>query len=114
MINDRALMIVYHTGQSEADFEEAESALYLAIDLGAAQLDALPGGTTQAEREGLEQAVGDAWENLAYLDIVRRKRFDRAPQFLDKSVRYWPYEAGRNGAAMLRELLQRHAIETPQ
>ncbi|MFQ5748792.1 MAG: hypothetical protein ACE5H3_04955, partial [Planctomycetota bacterium] len=70
LINDRALIAVYYL-PDEKLFPEAERELQRAIRIGTARLKELPENVTQPKRRALEEAVGDAWENLAYLDLVR-------------------------------------------
>lgn len=89
VINDWALIAVYYLDQH---WELAEQTLRKAIDLGGRQLAELPAETSATDRQNLEEAVGDAWENLAYLDVMRRQRLDQAPAYLEESVKYFPYQ----------------------
>ena len=53
----------------------------------------------------LDMAIGDAWENLAYLDLMRYQRTDRAPGFLEQSSQHFPWQ-NRGGVQMLRGVLE--------
>ena len=103
-VNDRALIAVYYLGPET--WEEAEAELHRAIRLGEEALASLPADVTEEERKTLEEAVGDAWENLAWLDVMRRRRLDRAEDYLEQSVKYYP-GADRQGVARLRLEIQR-------
>ncbi len=109
LINDRALIAVYYL-PDEKLFPEAERELHKAIRIGTAKLKELPENVTEEKRHALEEAVGDAWENLAYLDLVRRRQADRAEGYLDESVKYYPYKA-RGGVLRLRRVLE--DLKTP-
>ncbi|KAA3607084.1 MAG: hypothetical protein DWQ01_15375 [Planctomycetota bacterium] len=104
LINDRALISVYYLDHS---WELAERELHRAIEVGVPALQALPAETSLDDRQNAEEAVGDAWENLAYLDVVRRGRLDRAEEFLANSVAYFPYEEGREGVRRIRQAMDR-------
>jgi tetratricopeptide (TPR) repeat protein len=98
-VNDTALMLVYHL---ERDYDEAETLFRRAIDLGAQRLAALPADAERSQREALEEAVGDAWQNLAVLYKERLQRpFADYRTFCEESVKFFPY-ARREAAAMLR------------
>jgi hypothetical protein len=101
LINDRALIAVYYLDEHH-DFAEQE--LHRAIEVGSRRLAELGANVPETERRGLDEAVGDAWENLAYLQLVRRHRSDRVEEFLDESAKHYPF-ARRDGVARLREQL---------
>ena len=101
IVNDRALISVYYLDE-HWDFAEQE--LHRSIDLGSAQLAEMGEDVPAGERQDLEEAVGDAWENLAYLSLVRRGEIGEAPRYLDESVKYFPYE-NRGGVRRLRATL---------
>ena len=105
LVNDRALIAVYYLDEHH---DLAEQELHRAIEVGQAQLDALPADVDPAVRQSLDEAVGDAWENLAYLDVIRRQRGDRAPRFLAESVQHFPFE-DRLGVRRIQEALERLA-----
>jgi tetratricopeptide (TPR) repeat protein len=97
--NDCGLMLIYHLHR---DYDQAKRRFERAIAIGQAQLDALPTDTDQRERERLEEAVGDAWQNLAVLaQQIEKQPFAAYEQFCRNAVRYYPYQR-REAAAMLR------------
>lgn len=105
LVNDRALIAVYHLDAEEI-LAEAEQELHRATRLGAAQLAELSPDVPERERRDLDEAVGDAWENLAYLDVMRRKRTDRAESFLEQAIQHYPFEQ-RAGAQAIRQEMER-------
>lgn len=109
LINDRALIAVYYLDEH---WDLAESELHRAIRVGETALENLPENVTAGERRAAEEAVGDAWENLAYLDVMRRQRVDRAEGYLENSVRYFPYRA-RAGVARIRAAMESLGAESP-
>ena len=102
IVNDRALIAVYYLDE-HWDFAEQE--LHRSIDLGTAQLAELGEDVPAAERRTLEEAVGDAWENLAYLALERRGVIADSPRYLAESVKYFPYER-RGGVRALHAKLE--------
>ena len=97
--NDCGLMLIYHLNR---DFDHARALFERAIAVGQPQLDALPADAPKDERNFLEEAVGDAWQNIAVL-MVRHlnKPFAEVKPFLDKAVTYYPYKQ-REAARMLQ------------
>lgn len=100
IVNDCGLMLVYHLGR---DFDHARALFERAITLGEAQLAALPSGADAAAREPIEEAVGDAYQNIAVL----LRDHQKAPlatwrPFCEKAVKYFPYQR-REAARFLRE-----------
>jgi len=108
LVNDRALISVYYL---DHDHELAESELHRAIRLGVEDLAKLPEDVTEEERHRKEEAVGDAWENLAYLDVMRRGRVDRAEDYLTESVNYYPYGLRRGVQTLRREMARLRAAQ---
>ncbi|MCA8976611.1 MAG: hypothetical protein KDC98_17960 [Planctomycetes bacterium] len=98
--NDCGLMLIYHLGR---DFDRARECFDRAIAVGQAQLDAMPDDADQRDRELLEEAVGDAWQNIAVLmkDHLGKPFADYEP-FCTSAVRFYPYQR-RAAAAMLRD-----------
>lgn len=97
--NDCGLMLIYHLHR---DFGRAEALFVKAIEIGTRQLEALPGDTAARDRELLEEAVGDAWQNRAVLARNHlHKPFAEYRAFCTEAVRYYPYER-RTAAALLR------------
>ncbi len=103
IVNDCGLMLLYHL---DRDLDRARSLFDRAIAVGKAKLEAL-GNTAPAEdRQGIEEAIGDALQNIAVL--LREKKgapFAEYRSFCEESVRYFPYEQ-REAARMLREAEQ--------
>lgn len=99
IVNDCGLMLIYHLNR---DFGRARELFERAIAVGQPQLDAMPADADRRERELLEEAIGDAWQNIAVL--LRRhqgKPFAEYREYCEKAVRYYPYER-RAAAALLR------------
>lgn len=99
IVNDCGLMLIYHLHR---DFDRARALFERAIEIGEAQLAELPADTPQQERELLEEAVGDAWQNIAVLLATQLNRpFAEYQRFCEQAVRFYPYQR-REAAAMLR------------
>ncbi|MCK5942866.1 MAG: hypothetical protein KAI24_12895, partial [Planctomycetes bacterium] len=99
IVNDCGLMLIYHL---DRDFDRARELFERAIEIGTAQLEELPEDTPARERELLEEAVGDAWQNIAVLLREHRKApFEDYKEFCEKAVKYFPYQR-REAAALLR------------
>lgn len=111
LVNDRALIAVYYLAGDE-HHELAEQELHRATRLGQEQLAQLAEDVPERERRLLDEAVGDAWENLAYLDVVRRQRLDRAEGFLAEAVKHYPFES-RPGVTGIRAEIDRLRSENP-
>jgi hypothetical protein len=98
-VNDCGLMLIYHLHR---DFDRARELFDRAIELGTAQLAALPPEADPRERERLEEAVGDAWQNIAVLLREHRgEPFAAYRPFCEQAIRYYPYQR-REAAALLR------------
>jgi tetratricopeptide (TPR) repeat protein len=102
ILNDRALIAVYYLDE-HWDFAERE--LHRAIEVGTRQLAEMPPDVPGSERRYVDEAVGDAWENLAYLRLVRRRQTEGVEDFLRRSSEHYPFER-RAGVARLREALE--------
>ncbi len=99
IVNDTGLMLIYHL---DRDFDRARALFERAIELGNAQLAALPAAGDQRERERLEEAVGDAYQNVAVLLKEQLQRpFAEYRTFCEQAVKYYPYQR-REAAALLR------------
>lgn len=99
IVNDCGLMLIYHL---DRDFERARECFDQAIKLGTAQLAALPEDTPARERELLEEAVGDAWQNIAVLLREHQQAsFEDYKEYCEQAVKYFPYQR-REAAALLR------------
>jgi Flp pilus assembly protein TadD len=98
IVNDCGLMLVYHLRR---DYDRARALFEKAIELGEAELAALPADAADTQRNFLEEAVGDAWQNIAVLLRQQDKPRDAWAPFCEKAVKYYPYQ-NRQAAAMLR------------
>ena len=98
IINDCGLMLIYHLNR---DFDRARECFDLAIEIGQPQLDALPEDASRQERNDLEEAVGDAWQNIAVLMEQHLDRpYEEYEPFCRKAIEYYPYRQ-RQAARML-------------
>ena len=109
VVNDRALIAVYYRDE---DHDLAEQELHRSIALGTAALAEMDENVPQAEHEYVDMAVGDAWENLAYLYLVRRGEIGESEHFLRQSVQHFPFEE-RTGVQRLRVVLAELRKENP-
>jgi tetratricopeptide (TPR) repeat protein len=98
-------MLIYHLNR---DFDRARELFDRAITIGQAQLDALPrreheDSARALERERMEEAVGDAYQNIAVLLKEHLKQpFEAYRPFCENAVRYYPYQR-REAASLLRK-----------
>ncbi len=96
--NDCGLMLIYHLNR---DFDHARELFDRAIAAGQLQLDTLPADASVDDRNFLEEAVGDAWQNIGVLMSRHLHRpFAEMKPFLDKAITYYPYRQ-REAARML-------------
>ncbi|HEB53403.1 MAG TPA: hypothetical protein ENI87_09135 [bacterium] len=99
IVNDCGLMLIYHLNR---DFDRARELFDRAISIGTAQLDEMPADTDRRERERLEEAVGDAYQNIAVLLREHLHRpFAEYKPFCEQAIQYYPYKR-REAAALLR------------
>ncbi len=98
IVNDCGLMLIYHLHR---DLDIAKKHFERAIELGDEQLARLPADATQGARNFLEEAVGDAWQNLGVLARQQGKAFDEYKDTLEKAILYYPYQR-RTAAQLLR------------
>jgi tetratricopeptide (TPR) repeat protein len=98
IVNDCGLMLVYHLHR---DYERARELFDAAIAIGERQLAELSEDTPEDARHSLEEAVGDAYQNIAVLMRAQEKAFDDYEPFLRKAVAFYPYQQ-RQAALLLR------------
>jgi hypothetical protein len=99
IVNDCGLMLIYHL---DRDFDRARALFEQAIAVGQPQIDALGADADVDSRNLLEEAVGDAWQNIAVLMARHLHRpFADYKEFCEKAVRYYPYQR-RAAAHMLQ------------
>ncbi len=108
ILNDCALILVYHLGEK---LDYAEKLFRKAIRLGTASLKEKEeaGTLTEEERKFLEEAVGDAWQNLGLLYQRYRKDPEKALACYRKAVGYYPYtrRAAARAVRRLEKVLQK-------
>lgn len=98
IVNDCGLMLIYHLNR---DFDNARALFEQAIKVGQSELDALPAKASAEQRQFLEEAIGDAWQNIGVLMSRHLHRpFDQVKPFLQKAVTFYPKEE-REAAHML-------------
>ena len=102
ILNDCALIQVYHLGEK---LDLAERLFRKAIRLGEASLKEKEeaGALTEEDRKFLEEAVGDAWQNLGLLYQRYKKEPKKALTYYRKALAYYPYTR-RSAAAAVRRL----------
>ena len=98
IVNDCGLMLIYHLHR---DLDVAKQHFDRAIELGEDQLARLPADASDGERHFLEEAVGDAYQNLGILARQQGKPFSDYKAVLEKAVRFYPYQR-RTAAQLLR------------
>jgi len=99
IVNDCGLMLIYHLNR---DFDRARMMFDRAIEIGSEQLAAMPQDADIGERQTLEEAVGDAWQNIAVMLREHQKAsFPAYKRFCEEAVKYYPYQR-REAAALLR------------
>ncbi|MEZ5965647.1 MAG: tetratricopeptide repeat protein [Planctomycetota bacterium] len=108
IVNDCGLMLVYHLHR---DLDQAKAMFERAIALGESQLAALPADATDEQRQFLEEAVGDAYQNLGVMARQQGKPFAEYRATLEQSVRFYPHQ--RRSAAQLLRTQGAHAEGLP-
>ena len=99
IVNDCGLMLIYYLNR---DLDNARQLCERAIEIGTAQLAEMPEDVAQRDRHLLEEAVGDAWQNIAVLLRTHKKApFEDYQRFCEEAVKFYPYQR-REAAAMLR------------
>jgi hypothetical protein len=90
IVNDCGLMLIYHLNR---DFDRAQQCFEKAIAVGQPQLDAMAADAPREDRNLLEEAVGDAWQNLGVLSERHLHRpFTSYEEYLEKAITYYPYK----------------------
>ncbi len=98
IINDCALMLIYHLHR---DDQVALELCQRAIQVGKLQLSAMKEETPLAERQNLEEAIGDAYQNQARLHRERGHAYADYVELVNEALRYYPYQR-REAARWLR------------
>jgi tetratricopeptide (TPR) repeat protein len=105
IVNDCGLMLIYHL---KRDYPMARKLLHKAIEIGQTQLDEIPEPESEEDprlrekRRKIEEAVGDAWQNLGVLE-ENLGHPKKAIPFYRKAVRFYPYKR-RSAARRLPSL----------
>ncbi|MFO1053033.1 MAG: hypothetical protein U1F36_12535 [Planctomycetota bacterium] len=90
IVNDCGLMLLYHLHR---DYEAARGMFERAVELGTAQLAELAKDADASQREFLEEATGDALQNLG---VLAQKNLHRPvgewKPYFEKAVGYFPYQ----------------------
>ncbi|MFT4512927.1 MAG: hypothetical protein ACI89X_001567 [Planctomycetota bacterium] len=99
IVNDCGLMLIYYLNR---DLDNARQLCERAIEIGSAQLAEMEDDVSERDRHLLEEAVGDAWQNIAVLLRTHKKApFEDYKRFCEEAVKFYPYQR-REAAAMLR------------
>jgi tetratricopeptide (TPR) repeat protein len=101
-INDRALISVYYLDDHH---EFAVQELHRAIVVGEDLLAKMDDNVPESEHLYIDEAVGDAYENLAYYQVFRLNQVGDAEKLLKISETHYPFKK-RNGVMMIREKIK--------
>ena len=96
VVNDTGLILTYYL---QKNLEQAARYHMLAIEAGQAQLEAVAAGTAEADKD-IITAVGDAYQNLGYLDLTLRGAAGSAREWFNQCVAYDPV-----GREMIHQVL---------
>lgn len=102
LVNDRALIAVYYLDEH---WELAEQELHRAIELGTKTLAEMAEDVPQEEHDYFDMAVGDAWENLAFLNLIRRGEIGDSETYIKNSLKHFPFDK-RDGIPPLQAKLE--------
>jgi tetratricopeptide (TPR) repeat protein len=101
-INDRALIAIYYLDEHH---EFAVQELHRVISIGEALLAEMDKNVPEAEQRAVDEAVGDAYENLAYYQVFRLNQVGDAEKLLNISNTHYPFKE-RDGVRMIRNKLE--------
>jgi Tfp pilus assembly protein PilF len=96
VVNDTGLILTYYL---QRDLEQATQYHMLAIKTGRAQLEAVAAGTAEENKDTVT-AVGDAYQNLGYLDLTLRGASGSAREWFKQCVAFDPV-----GREMIHQVL---------
>ncbi len=106
ILNDGALIAVYYFDPDGPRMAQAEKLLARAIAAGEARLQTLQPAEEPEVWRRTDMAVGDAWENFAYLEVMRREITEgEAEEHMARSAKHWPF-GRRDGLPPIRKRLQ--------
>jgi tetratricopeptide (TPR) repeat protein len=101
IVNDCGLMLIYHLHR---DYDRARELFDRAAVLGKQEIAALPADADEGTRQFLEEATGDALQNVG---VLLQHRLGRSAaeweSFYREAVKYYPYQR-REAARQLRLL----------
>eukprot|EP00904_Undaria_pinnatifida_P001912 jgi/Undpi1/11721/HiC_scaffold_37.g14016.m1 len=98
IVNDCGLMLIYHLHR---EYDRARMLFDQAIEVGTPMYEALNEDSSEGERNFVEEALGDAYQNVGVLMATQGKPFEEMKPFLEKAVTLYPYQR-RQAAVMLR------------
>ena len=98
IVNDTGLMLIYHLHR---DYDHAMSLFDQAIEAGKQQMATFDETTAKEDRQLLEEAIGDAYQNKGKLFRDQGKPLKAYEGLLKEAIKYYPYNA-RNSARWLR------------
>ncbi len=102
LVNDRALIAVYYL---DDHWDLAEQELHRAIALGTQTLAEMGEDVPEEEHNYFDMAIGDAWENLAYLNLIRRGEIGDSETYIKNSLKHFPFDQ-RTGIPPLQAKLE--------
>ena len=105
LLNDRALMLVHHL---KRDWDIALQCLEEGIELGEKQWENPP--QDEDEREVLEEAIGDCYENLGLYHLEHTNDLDKAEANYRKAQTFYPKERRPGSRRGLRQVEERRQI----
>ncbi len=106
LLNDRALMLVHHL---KRDWEIALECLEQGIALGEKQLENPP--QDPDDRQVLDEAVGDCYENLGLYHLEHTKDLDKAEANYNKALTFYPTDSRFGTRRGLRRIEELRKIE---
>ena len=101
-VNDRALIAVYYLDEHH---EFAVQELHRVISIGEVLLAEMDENVPEEEHRSVDEAVGDAYENLAYYQVFRLNQVGNAEKLLKASSAHYPFKE-RGGVKMIRNKLE--------
>ncbi|MEM7201596.1 MAG: hypothetical protein AAF628_15105 [Planctomycetota bacterium] len=96
IVNDCGLMLVYYLHR---DYDRATELFDRTIELARPRLEALADDADSSEREFIEEALGDAYQNTAIMLRQQGRDFADYQGHLEQAIKYFPYR--RREAAVL-------------
>ena len=85
--------------------EFAVQELHRVISIGEVLLAEMDENVPEEEHRSVDEAVGDAYENLAYYQVFRLNQVGNAEKLLKASSTHYPFKE-RGGVKMIRKKLE--------